>query len=179
MTVPPFVCGAIGLYVFALSSDHRQERGFHIIGGILISILGLILTVSLRSTVGKYVALCVLVFGTYIPAPLTVAWLSGNTPEPGKRALILGVNGFGNLGGVVAAQLYRPKFAPEYRVPFYATLGFVGFALICYLAYRLTLASVNKQRRAKLSTMTRAEIENERVLDERYADAKLTFVYGL
>ncbi|KPM38010.1 hypothetical protein AK830_g8568 [Neonectria ditissima] len=159
MTVPPFVCGAIGLYIFALSSDHRKERGYHIVGGILVAIIGLILTVTISSSTGRYISLCVLLSGIYISAPLTVAWLSGNTPEPGKRSLVLGVNGFGNLGGVIGAQLYRPRFAPGYHLPFYVTIGFLVVAFVGYLSYRFVLAAVNKRKQAVLAVMTEAEVE--------------------
>jgi hypothetical protein len=131
------------------------------------------------SSGGKYAGLCILTFGSYISAPLTVAWLSGNTPEPGMRALVLGVNGFGNFAGVIGSQLYQSKYAPGYRVPFYATLGFVATALIGYLSYRFTLAAVNKRRHEKLQHMTPQEIEYERMNDTRYSDKKLTFTYGL
>ncbi|KAF4986218.1 hypothetical protein FDECE_16066 [Fusarium decemcellulare] len=179
MTVPPFVCGAFGLYVFALSSDHYKERGYHIVGGILLAIIGLIPAVTVSSSIGQYVSLCVLISGIYVSAPLTMAWLSGNTPEPGKRALVLGVNGFGNLGGVVGAQLYRQRYRPHYKVPFYVTLGFLAIALIGYLLYRFMLEAVNNRKRTLLYAMTPEEIESERLNDRRYADKKITFIYGL
>ncbi|KAH6880502.1 major facilitator superfamily domain-containing protein [Thelonectria olida] len=179
MTVPPFVCGAIGLYIFAWSSDRHQERGYHITGGILVGVVGLVLAVTLTTHTGKYIGLCILLGGVYVSAPLTVAWLSGNTPEPGKRSLVLGVNGFGNLGGVVGAQLYRSKFAPDYRLPFYVTLGCLVVAFFGYLTYRFLLVAVNKRKQSVLAHMTDEEIENERVDDTRYADKKVTFIYGL
>jgi hypothetical protein len=80
MSVPPFVCGAVGLYLCALSSDHRKERGYHIIAGIAISLIGLVITVTVHSHGAKYAGLCILLFGSYVSAPLTVAWLSGNNP---------------------------------------------------------------------------------------------------
>ncbi|KIX06674.1 uncharacterized protein Z518_04650 [Rhinocladiella mackenziei CBS 650.93] len=179
MSVPPYVCGAFGLYLFALSSDRRRERGCHIILGLLIALVGLIITVTVDGHGGKYAGLCILLFGSYVSAPLTVAWLSGNTPEPGKRALVLGVNGFGNLSGVIGSQLFRKSYAPEYLIPFYVTLAFIAVALAGYLAYRFTLAAVNKARQAKLARMTPEEIENERTTSLRYADRKYTFIYGL
>ena len=127
----------------------------------------------------RYAGLCILLFGSYISAPLTVAWLSGNTPEPGKRALVLGVNGFGNLSGVIGSQLFRKSYAPKYLIPFYSTLGFIAVALVGYLAYRFTLAAVNKRKQAKLDRMTPEEIAVERNSDEQYADRKITFLYGL
>ena len=179
MSVPPYVCGAVGLYLFALSSDHRRERGYHILGGLLVALIGLIITVTTNSNGGKYAGLCILLFGSYVSAPLTVAWLSGNTPEPGKRALVLGVNGFGNLSGVIGSQLFRKSYAPKYLIPFYATLAFIAVALLGYLAYRFTLATVNKRRQAKLDRMTPEEVSFERTSDKRYADKKVTFIYGL
>ncbi|KAF2822538.1 MFS general substrate transporter [Ophiobolus disseminans] len=179
MSVPPYICGAIGLYLFALSSDHRKERGYHIVGGIGVALIGLIITVACHTSHAQYAGLCILLFGSYVSAPLTVAWLSGNTPEPGKRSLVLGVNGLGNLAGVIGSQLYKKRYAPRYLTPFYATLGFVAAALAGYVAYRLTLEAVNSRKRARLARMTSEEVEVERVGETRYADRKWTFVYGL
>ncbi|KAK1540344.1 major facilitator superfamily transporter [Colletotrichum paranaense] len=179
MSVPPYACGALGLYLFTLSSDYRKERGYHILGGIVIAVVGLVATVTVESNGGKYAALCVLLLGSYVAAPLTVAWLSGNTPEPGKRSLILGLNGFGNLSGVIGAQLYRDRYKPGYKIPFYVTLGFVAVSLLGYLSYRLTLAAVNRRKLEIMRQKTADEIERERLDNTRYADKKWTFIYGL
>jgi hypothetical protein len=127
----------------------------------------------------QYTGLCILLFGSYIAAPLTIAWLSGNTPEPGKRSLILGVNGFGNLAGVIGSQLYKGRYAPRYLLPFYVTLGFVAAALAGYIAYRFSLKAVNKRKEAILADMSIDEVRAERADDKRYADRKWTFMYGL
>lgn len=99
--------------------------------------------------------------------------------EPGKRSLVLGVNGWGNLAGVVGSQLYRPEWAPEYRLPFYTTLGFMVVALLGYLACRCMLAMANDKKLAISSGMTEEDIERERTSTTRYADKKWTFIYGL
>jgi MFS family permease len=179
MSVPPYVCGAVGLYLFTFSSDRHKERGFHIIGGLVICLIGLIMTVTILNNSGRYVALCILLLGSYIMAPLTMAWLSGNTPAPGKRSLVLGVNGFGNLAGVIGAQLFRSQYAPRYLVPFYAALGFIAFSLVGYTAYRFTLKAVNKYRARKMSSWSEADIENEQFNNKRLGDKKYTFVYSL
>lgn len=80
MSVPPYVFGALGLYLFALSSDRRKERGFHIVTGIVVSVVGLILVVAIPYNRGRYAGLCVFLFGSYVAPPLTMVWLSGNTP---------------------------------------------------------------------------------------------------
>ena len=145
----------------------------------MISIIGLIVIVTAPSNGGKYAGLCVFLAGSYVSSPLTVAWLSGNTPEPGKRALVLGVNGFGNLGGVIGSQLFRSEYSPAYRIPFFITLGIVVTAVCGYVSYRFTLAFVNRRKQRVLSGMSQEDIINERDSDQRYADKKVTFIYGL
>lgn len=142
MSVAPFVFGALGVYLFALSSDRCRERGYHIMAGLAIAAVGLAGIFLATSPVGKYVALCVLLFGSYVPPPLTAAWLSNNTRSPNKRALVLGVNGWGNLAGVIGSWVFRiggqnqGKRGDEYRKPLWITLGFVGMAIMGYWAYR-------------------------------------------
>lgn len=159
--------------------------------------MGLIITVTVSNTNAQYVGLCILTFGSYVSAPLTAAWLSGNTPgktkspstcygsrtnillEPGKRSLVLGMNGFGNLAGVIGSQLFTSGYAPRYLVPFYATLGFVAAALLGYISYRYTLLAVNKWRARKMAGWSDADAEAERLSMKRFGDKKLTFMYGL
>lgn len=95
------------------------------------------------------------------------------------RALVLGVNGFGNFAGVIGSQLYRPAYAPGYRVPFFATLGFIAVAFLGYISYRYTLAAVNVRKRNKIADMTLEDVEIERANNLRYSDKKWTFQYGL
>ena len=63
--------------------------------------------------------------------------------------------------------------------PFYVTLSFICVALAGYLSYRFTLAAVNKRRKAILARMSPMELEDEKSNSKRYADRKLTFIYGL
>lgn len=179
LSVIPYLAGAVGLLLFAYSSDHRRERGWHIVGALAINLLGLILVAVITTPVPRFVCLCILLFGSYASAPLTIAWLSSNTPEPGKRSLVLGINGWGNLAGVISSELFRSQFAPRYLVPFYASLAFIGVSMLGYVVYRYALLSVNKRRRRVLESWTAEQVASERTDDVRYADKKMTFVYGL
>lgn len=156
MSVPPFVFGALGVYLFALSSDRRQERGYHIMAGLAISAVGLAGIVLTTSPSGKYMALCILLFGSYVPPPLTAAWLSNTTRSPNKRALVLGVNGWGNLAGVIGSWVFRigsehdgghgqEKRGDGYREPLLITFGFVGMAIMGYWAYTEVLRWENRR----------------------------------
>ncbi|GFZ45964.1 hypothetical protein JCM24511_03697 [Saitozyma sp. JCM 24511] len=176
-SVPPYAIGAVGLWCFAYSSDHFKERAFHIITALGVVILGLILVNELPTNQGKYAALCILQIGSYTAPPLTVAWLSQNTPSPGKRALIMGFNGWGNLAGVIGSQLFRAQYAPAYRLPFFVCLGVNIFAFLAYLAYRYLLLFANRRRAAKVARMSPEEVQEELTDEKRLGDKKYTFRY--
>jgi hypothetical protein len=76
----------------------RKERGFHILGSLAICLAGLIITVTVLDTRARYTGLCILTFGSYVSAPLTAAWLSGNTP-----------------GELLSSGLFRVVFIRSYR----------------------------------------------------------------
>ena len=85
----------------------------------------------------RYFALTILLSGSFVASPLTVTWLSNNIPQPGKRAIVLGINGWGNFAGVISSMLFAPKFEKGgYLIPFYVTLACVLTAFIGYLAFR-------------------------------------------
>ncbi|CAN9469607.1 unnamed protein product [Alternaria alternata] len=166
LTAPPHICGAIVLYFAASYSDKHRIRLKPIMLGLLIMVAGLVLVVLLPSSwaVPRYIALNILLSGTYIASPLTVAWISGNTPSPGKRALLLGINGWGNLAGVISAILFRPKYAAGgYIVPFWWTLASVALAAIGYVLFYRRLKLENETRQGILRKWSEDDVEAERV----------------
>ena len=80
---------------------------------------------------------------------------------------------------MIGSQLFRAEYAPRYLPAFYASLGIIIVAFIGYAAYRFTLKFVNKRRARTIADWSEEQIEDERINDVRYADKKLTFVYGL
>lgn len=110
-SVPIYVVGAVGLWIMAYSSDRFKDRSWHIIASLFFVFVGLILTCQLTSNSGRYAALCILQIGSYTASPLTITWLAGNTPVPGKRAMVLGLNGFGNLAGVIGTVSLRVRLS--------------------------------------------------------------------
>ncbi|KAF2125647.1 MFS general substrate transporter [Dothidotthia symphoricarpi CBS 119687] len=165
LTAPPHLCGAITLYLFAHHSDKHRTRLRPILHGLAITVTGLAAVVVLPTSwpVPRYLALNVLVSGNYIASPLTVAWIADNTPQPGKRALLLGINGWGNLAGVLSAMLFRPRFADKgYIVPFCVTLACVACAAVGYILFLRRLRKENRRRRALLRGWSEADVERER-----------------
>jgi MFS family permease len=166
LTTPPHLCGAVVLYFFARYSDKHHIRLKPILVGLLIMIAGLVLVVSLPTSwaIPRYFALNLLLSGTYVASPLTVAWISGNTPSPGKRALLLGINGWGNLAGILSASLFRPRYAESgYIVPFWWTLACVACSVLGYVLFLGRLRAENETRQKLLRRWSNDDIELERI----------------
>jgi hypothetical protein len=99
LTAPPFLVGAVILYAFSYWSDQSRQRITPILwslGLLLFGLTGVVLIPSSFSGL-RYIFLCILLSGTYVASPLTIAWFAGNTPETGKRSIVLGINGWGKF----------------------------------------------------------------------------------
>jgi hypothetical protein len=166
LTAPPHLCGAVVLFFFARYSDLHRIRLTPVLYGLAIMVTGLTIVVILPVSwaIPRYLALNILLSGTYVASPLTVAWISGNTPSPGKRALLLGINGWGNLAGVLAAMLYRPSYADSgYIVPFWWTLVSVALSAVGFLFFLRRLRRENATRKRILTGWSEEAVELERL----------------
>ena len=189
------------LWAFAFWSDRCRQRVLPILFGLLILLIGLIATVVLpkEAYTLRYLSLVVLLSGSFVASPLTVAWLTNNIPDPGKRSIVLGINGWGNLAGVIAAIIFSPRFEKEgYIIPFWITLACVLVSFIGFVAFRLMIVRTNKHREKITRKWDSGQLEREaqkgdvgmvgpltlleKLAGERFtreADMKLTFRYGL
>lgn len=208
LSAPPFACGAVVLMLFMRWSDRSQQRLVPILWGLSLLLVGLTLTVLTPTSayVLRYLSLCVLLSGSFVASPLTVAWLTNNTPEPGKRAILLGINGWGNLAGVFSALLFTPEDEESgYVRPFVVTLVCVLVAFVGFAGFRVMLVRENRWREEGVCRLwTEEEREREEVrgdvpVDEaragrvglerwlvklggdgvRRGDEKFTYRYGL
>lgn len=211
LSAPPFAFGAIVLFIFVAWSDRAQRRLMPILWGLLLLLIGLTLTVlaPLGNYWLRYFALCVLLSGSFIASPLTVAWLANNTPEAGKRAILLGINGWGNLAGVFVSVLFRPEDkAAGYVRSFSILLVCVLASLAGFAVFRFLVVRENKWRHDVLRSWSEEEKEREDLMgdvpapddfrmriarstgllrlarragleESRQGDERLTFRYGL
>lgn len=169
LAMPPFLAGTVALWTFTWWSDRSHQRLIPILWGLAILLAGLTATVMLPSNAyaARYIALTVLLSGSFIASPLTVAWLTNNIPEPGKRAIVLGINGWGNLAGVFSAMLFAPRFAKQgYITPFFVTLACVMVAFVGFMVFRALVRSENARRDRTVSDWDSAQIEREALLGD-------------
>lgn len=139
----------------------------------------MIITCTVENPHGRYAGLVILEFGAFATGPLTVAILANNTPEPGQRALVLSTHSMGIFNGIVASQLFSPKYAPRYKIPFYVCLAGSSFSFLSFVAYYFTFKLVNRRRAERVARMTPEEIawENSDECPRKY-EWKYTFQFG-
>ena len=166
LTAPPFAFGAIVLFSFTRWSDHTKKRFIPILWGLGLLLVGLTLTVliPMKNYGLRYGAICILLSGSFVASPLTVAWLSNNTPDPGKRAIQIGINGWGNLAGIFLTFLFTQKDRRNgYIRPFIIMLLCVLASFAGYIALWTMLQRENRRRDAITATWTEEEKEREEV----------------
>ncbi|KAF2473731.1 MFS general substrate transporter [Lindgomyces ingoldianus] len=178
MSVSPFVVGACGLFAFVWSSDHFKERSIHTASSMILAIVGLIVVYVSETPKIRYAFVHICLAGAFTAGPLIVAWLAGNTPEKGMRAIIIGINGWSNLAGVIAGQLFKPKHGPTYRYPLLVTMILIAIGACGFLSIRILLMCINRKRAQMISTWTVQEFEEESESSVRRGDQKPTFKYG-
>lgn len=113
MSVSPFAVGAVGLVIFVIISDKTKERSIVVTCSIGVAMIGLIVMAVSDNPRLRYGFVHVALAGAFTAGPLIVAWLVTNSPEKGPRSLIIGMNGYSNIAGVIAGQLFKSVYAPS------------------------------------------------------------------
>ncbi|PKS11724.1 hypothetical protein jhhlp_001712 [Lomentospora prolificans] len=178
MSVPPFVAGVAGLLVIVYSSDHFRERSLHTVLGMCIGLVGLIVMAASTDTKLRYGFTHVCMAGVFVGGPLIAVWLAGNTPWKGTRSVILGVNGWSNLAGVIAGQIFKSKYAPRYETPLFITMGIMAFGALGLIFIRVMYMWENKRRSAEIASWDEDRFIDEANSLERRGDQRKTFMYG-
>ncbi|KAL5381630.1 hypothetical protein DPSP01_007078 [Paraphaeosphaeria sporulosa] len=178
MSVSPFVVGACGLFVFVYLSDHFRERSIIVSSSMVLAIVGLVVMHVSDKPKLRYGFVHVCLAGAFTAGPLIVAWLAGNTPEKAKRSIIIGINGYSNLAGVIAGQLFKSKYGPHYRFPLMMTMILIAIGAVGFISMRMLLMWENRRRARIIETWTAEDFERENESQERRGDAKLSFRYG-
>jgi hypothetical protein len=112
----------------AYATDKLRNRYFATLLGPAIACIGYIILLAQGglSPGVKFFATFLITCGAYMAQPVTLGWLNNNMGGHYKRAIAAAVQaGLGNLGGVVASNIFLIREAPRYPTGY----G-VGMALI-------------------------------------------------
>ncbi|KAK9765677.1 hypothetical protein K7432_005798 [Basidiobolus ranarum] len=159
LTAPPYAFGFVFTIGMAFHSDHQNERGYHLVGQSLFGVLGYILLIVLKDTWTLYAAACITTMGVFSCIPLSLGWLNNNMCGSTKAATATAiVISFGNIGGVIAGQLYRKEEAPHY-IPSH-TANMCMMLLTCIMSFLLKHYLKRQNRNLENSHQNESELKN-------------------
>lgn len=170
---------------------------------MLLGVVGCVVVAASDRNALRYGFAYVCMAGVFVGGPLLAVWLAGNTPWKGSRSVILGVNGWSNVAGVVAGQIFKDKYAPRCEfvhislpnpcshsqsltwplpadeVPLIITIcimvaGACGLVFIRFM-YQLE----NKKRAREIANWDEQRFAEESASQVRRGDQRHTFMFGL
>jgi MFS transporter, ACS family, tartrate transporter len=136
VTALPFLCGSIGMILWARHSDRTQERTWHVAGAGLVAAAALATSAAFASPVLSLIALTIGVtgifgfFGTFWAIP--PSFLTGRAAAAGIAMIV----SIGNCGGLVGPSIVG--WTREQTGSF--TLGFVAMSGFFVIASLLIVA---------------------------------------
>lgn len=149
MSIPIYVTATVVTLTISVITDRLKHRFSFIILGCCVATVGYsILLAAKHVPVGaRYFALYAVTVGGYIAQPVILVWLSNNLSGHYKRGFGTAMQtGFGNIGGIVASNIYLPSQSPSYPLGFGLGLGFIWMTAIAAIALLLYLIRENKLR---------------------------------
>lgn len=148
-SIPIWAASAAATLLVGYLSDRIRHRWSFIMFGCLLSSIGYILLLcqSHVSLTVKHMALFIVNIGVYIAQPVTVVWLSNNLAGHYKRAFGSAFQiSFGNIGGIVASNLFILNAAPLFRAGYASALALIALCALLCTGFMLGLERENKKR---------------------------------
>lgn len=152
-SIPIFVVATLTAVATAYLTDRLRHRYLFCMAGLVISSVGYILLLNQHSlSVGvKYFALFLIVPGGYITQPVVLVWIANLMSGHYKRSVASAVQvGFGNIGGIVASNVFLTREAPKYRTGYGVSLGFLWLCGVsCTVLFFFVRAENRKRERGE------------------------------
>lgn len=147
--IPIFVVATATALMVAFGTDRLKHRYGFIVAGSLVGIVGyaILLNLSRVNVEVRYFAAFLITIGGYMAQPVTLAWLANQMGGHYKRSMGSAIQiGFGNLGGIVASNIFLKREAPEYTTGFGTALGFLAMTIVMATIFYVGLIWENKKR---------------------------------
>ncbi|KAF2122531.1 major facilitator superfamily domain-containing protein [Lophiotrema nucula] len=148
-SIPIFVVATVTAIIAAWVTDRLRHRYFFCIFGLVVASVGYIMLLAQNKlSVGvKYFALFLIVPGGYITQPITLVWMSNLVSGHYKRSVASAMQvGFGNIGGIVASNVFLTSEAPKYPTGYGVSLGMLWICGIACTAMYFLVKRENKLR---------------------------------
>ncbi|KAL2787049.1 major facilitator superfamily domain-containing protein [Aspergillus keveii] len=164
LTAPPYVLTAAVCLLNSWLSDRTSARSPSILIPSAVACTGIIITVATSNTAARYLAIFLMLPGTYGCMQISNAWMANIAARPQKmRAIGLAMNN--SIGN--SALVWTPYLYPESQGPRYVKAWAVNLALmvVCMASTVLLRVLLVRENRAMIAT------EGEEVHGDVDADA--------
>jgi MFS family permease len=148
-TIPVYMTSLVVTISFGWLSDYLRRRAIFVFIGCAISTIGYIVLLcqGALSIEVKYGAVFIVSAGIFIAAPVTMIWLLTNLSGHYKRGIGMSVQiGFGNIGSIVASNIFISKEAPKFITGYSVALAFVVLEAVLALVFLMALKRENGKR---------------------------------
>lgn len=154
LTAPPYFFGAFVSLFVCYSSDRNKERGYHIIGGVAVAVVGFIISAASLATAARYTAAFLYIGGLFSINPLVYAWaLSTLSSTPEKRAASAAiVNVFGHFGNIMSPYFFPSTSAPRYLMAMLLMMAMAVLTVVMAVTVKFALIRENKKLRRDAET---------------------------
>ncbi|KAI8313858.1 putative transporter [Colletotrichum sp. SAR11_59] len=108
MIAPPYILGAVLMWISGWLGDHFMVRGPIIIGDMVVAIVGTALVGFHNDVAVRYTGVFLLTAGSFSSIPVVMAYQANNIGGQWKRAFSSGlVVAFGGVGGIAGSLIFR------------------------------------------------------------------------
>ena len=147
LTAPPYFMTAFTAMFVAWNSDRLKERGWHITGPMIVTVVGYIISVASLSPAARYTASFLYIGGSFSANPLVITWAVstlGRTPE--KRAAGTAVvNVMGFIGNLVTPFFFPQSHEPRYLMAMLLMMAWSCVTVGCALFLKWLLRRGNRE----------------------------------
>ncbi|KAF3403630.1 hypothetical protein F1880_009699 [Penicillium rolfsii] len=143
MSAPPWVFSCLISLVNAWHSDRAQEKSWHIVGPIIMGIIGFVISMATLNVAARYIALF-LQAGSYAGFIVFYSWISSTFPRPpAKRAVAIAmINAFSQLGNISGSYVWDLS-ENGYRQSYGIVLSMFAVTILGCWLLRQILANLN------------------------------------
>ncbi|KAF2797968.1 MFS general substrate transporter [Melanomma pulvis-pyrius CBS 109.77] len=145
MSAPPWAFSCLVSLINAWHADRTEERFWHIVGPILVGLVGFVISMSTLNVAARYVGLF-LQASSYAGFIVFYSWISSSFPRPpAKRAVAIAmINAFSQLGNIAGSYVWNLP-ANGYRNSYGIVTAMFGVTIAGCFAFRMVLINLNKK----------------------------------
>lgn len=154
-SIPVWAVATVVTLIASYLTDRMRHRYGFIMFGVLFASIGYIILLcqgppaelgGLNVHV-RYMAVFFVTAGCYIVQPVAIVWMANNLGGHYKRAIGLAIQiGFGNIGGIIASNVFNRDSAPRYIVGYSVSLAMMLLCGIMSTVFAVGVMRENKKR---------------------------------